>query len=153
MPTTFHKWRGKAAWAQIFENNWDREYGNSSIHVALDDESLEDFKQSGCQVRPVKKPAVGTDNEVRFRRSYENEQFPERGGVPKVTLEDGTPYEGPIGNGSTVEVTVVLYDTRRGKGHRLEEVKVLELVEYNPDQPEKKENNASEPNSNQATPF
>jgi hypothetical protein len=35
-----------------------------------------------------------------------------------------------IGNGSEVELTVAVFDTRKGKGQRLESVKVLDLIEY-----------------------
>lgn len=35
-----------------------------------------------------------------------------------------------IGNGSKVEVSVAVYDTFKGKGSRLETVKVLDLIEY-----------------------
>lgn len=37
------------------------------------------------------------------------------------------------GNGSTVEVTLAVYDTRRGKGTRVESIRILDLVEYNPE--------------------
>lgn len=35
-----------------------------------------------------------------------------------------------IGNGSKVEVTVAVYDTFKGKGSRLETVKILDLIAY-----------------------
>lgn len=38
-----------------------------------------------------------------------------------------------IGNGSKAEVTVCVYDTFKGKGHRLEAIRVLDLVEYKRD--------------------
>jgi hypothetical protein len=38
-----------------------------------------------------------------------------------------------LGNGTTVEITVAVYDTFKGKGHRLEAIRVLDLVEYTRD--------------------
>lgn len=35
-----------------------------------------------------------------------------------------------IGNGSKVELEIAVYDAGRYKGHRLEKVRILELVEY-----------------------
>jgi hypothetical protein len=35
-----------------------------------------------------------------------------------------------LGNGSKVEITVAVYDTFKGKGHRLETIRVLDLIEY-----------------------
>ena len=43
-------------------------------------------------------------------------------------LRRGSPIN--IGNGSKVKVTVSTYDTLKGKGHKLESLKLLELVEY-----------------------
>lgn len=37
-----------------------------------------------------------------------------------------------LGNGTEVVANIAVYDTRQGKGHRWESVKVLNLVEYNP---------------------
>lgn len=48
-----------------------------------------------------------------------------------------------IGNGSLVEVTVCIFDAPPyGKGHRLESVKIIDLIEYNP--PNKDEDDAEE---------
>ena len=38
-----------------------------------------------------------------------------------------------IGNGSVVMVNIAVYDTQKGKGHRFEAMKVLDLVSYDPD--------------------
>lgn len=64
-------------------------------------------------------------------------------GYDKETLERiGEPVL--IGNGSLVEVTVCIYDAPPyGKGTRLESVKILDLIEYNPPE-EVTENEAEE---------
>lgn len=51
--------------------------------------------------------------------SYEGKEKPTRRGSPIL-----------IGNGSKVEVTVSVYDTFKGKGQRLDKVKVLDLIEF-----------------------
>jgi hypothetical protein len=73
---------------------------------------------------------------VRFTRKWTEEYG---GGEPTVVKADGTKWDydedGPIGNGSTVEVTLSVYDTSRKTivGTRLDKVKVLEHKAYNPD--------------------
>lgn len=45
-----------------------------------------------------------------------------------------------IGNGSTVEVTLEIYQTKRfGAGSRLKSVKIIDLIEYDPDAEEEVE--------------
>ena len=53
-------------------------------------------------------------------------------GPPKVTDNEGKPYTGNIGNGSVVGVVMEVYPSANGNGTRLNEVRILELVEYNP---------------------
>lgn len=38
-----------------------------------------------------------------------------------------------VGNGSRVEVSIAVYDTQKGKGHRFEKVRILDLIEYKRD--------------------
>jgi len=40
-----------------------------------------------------------------------------------------------IGNGSVGIVNLAVYDSGKGKGHRWESLRILDLVEYNPDAP------------------
>lgn len=54
---------------------------------------------------------------------------------PKVLLlnketGENEPYDGLIGNGSKALVKIAVYDTRMGKGTRLEGLVVLDLVPY-----------------------
>lgn len=59
----------------------------------------------------------------------EGTEEPERRGEPVI-----------IGNGSEVEVTVCIYPAGSyGKGTRLESVKIIDLIEYNPDDEEETE--------------
>lgn len=62
-------------------------------------------------------------NNVTNKRvySYSNEE-------KKDIARRGNPIL--IGNGSSVRIDVVVYDTQKGKGQRLELVQVLDLIEY-----------------------
>jgi len=140
MATEFVKLKGTAKWARVFEDNRDlygfegaaKEYGGQYvIDVYADKENLDKLKASGSRIRPK----LDTDGKmfVKFKRKHEG-PFEAASGAPKVTNKAGDVWsfedDGPIGNGSEVEVDLVVYDTRMGKGTRLEGVKVLSLVEY-----------------------
>jgi hypothetical protein len=140
MATEFVKLKGIAKWARVFEDNRDlygfegaaKEYGGQYvIDVYPDKENLDKLKVAGSRLRP--KLDVDGKMFVKFKRKHEG-PFAAASGAPKVTNEAGDVWsfedDGPIGNGSEVEVSLVVYDTRMGKGTRLEGVKVLNLVEY-----------------------
>lgn len=136
------KLRGTAYWAKVQEGNYD-EFGGREFYkitVALDDASWVKFNKSGLGLQPK---AVSKDEEdtlgVTFRRDVEaktgigknGKKWTIGGGAPKVTM-DGEEFDGLIGNGSEVEVVVDVYDAKkiRKKGHRLDEVRILDLVKY-----------------------
>lgn len=124
MPTQYLKFSGTCKWAKTRKP--DEKYGFFSIDMYLDDSSWEVFKASGLNLEPKE-----TDEGwyVRFRRPNQkiikNELV--TFGPPEVA---GTTEL--IGNGSRVTVEVVVYDTMKGKGHRLNKIIVHELVPYNP---------------------
>lgn len=140
------KFTGKAKWAKIYEPEEFRGATNWKINVYLDKDNLEKRKKAGIQSK-VYDDEDGTY--VTFKRPQTklikkvlNEFSP-----PKVYDEngncivdykksaDGTKFERVgepvlIGNGSEVEVSVIVYDTPMGKGQRLESIKILDLIEY-----------------------
>jgi hypothetical protein len=145
MGTRKVKLTGYAYWAKVFEDNRDKTGfenalveigGQTSIDVDLDNESMEKLKKS----KSMKRGSPSNDNDgmtrVRFTRKWTEEYG---GGEPTVVKADGTKWDydedGPIGNGSTVEVVLSVYDTSRKAivGTRLDKVKVLEHKAYNPD--------------------
>lgn len=66
----------------------------------------------------------------------EDDDRPERKGEPVI-----------IGNGSDIEVTVAIYPAGSfGKGTRLESIKIIDLIEYNPDDEEEVEPEDETPN-------
>lgn len=50
-----------------------------------------------------------------------------------------------LGNGTVAIANIAVYDTAKGKGHRLEALKILDLVEFNPDRVERPETQAETP--------
>ena len=132
---------GIAEWAKVFEDNRDlkgfegayEEFdGACTIDMILDKENMDRLTAS----RSMKKgspDAEGGGTRVRFVRKF-NTGRDWDSGSPVVVKSDGTKWDmdvdGLIGNGSTVAVTLSVYDTSRKSivGTRLDRVKVLEHV-------------------------
>ena len=145
MGTRKVKLTGLGYWAKVFEDNRDLtgfedslkdSGGQCTIDVDLDAESFAKLSQSKSMLRGKESPDNEGMTRVRFKRKWE-EKF--AGGAPKVVKDDGSVWDydedGSIGNGSTVEVILNVYDTSRKNiiGTRLEKVKVTNHVEYVPD--------------------
>lgn len=143
------KFKGLVAWARIWEGQEDDYNGDKHWKLSFypTKEVAEDIKNAGIQARMKdddgEKSGVAGKYFV-FKRKLE-ESF--GGGEPqkmepvKVRDKNGKLIEEriSIGNGSTVEVTLEVYPTKRfGKGTRLNEVRILDLIEYVP--PERDEN-------------
>jgi hypothetical protein len=63
------------------------------------------------------------------RQFKDGEPKPEQVGEPKL-----------IGNGSDIEITISLYNTKSfGKGTRLESIRVIDLIEYTPPEDDEKD--------------
>jgi hypothetical protein len=128
MASKFYYLSGKAKWARLFTP--DDKYKNYKIDVALDDASKEVFAESGMQLNP--KQADDGGIYLTFRRPeskvIKNELV--KFEAPAVTDKEGNKVESLVGNGSDVTIKVVVYDTMKGKGHRLEAVRVDNLIPY-----------------------
>lgn len=153
MGTRKVKLTGYGYWAKVFEDNRDPTGydgaledvgGQTTIDVDLDDNEMAKLVQS----KSMKRGRPSDDNEgmtrVKFTRKWEHviqtKKGPmDLGGPPKVLKADNTEWDydvdGPIGNGSTVEVVLSVYDTARKAivGTRLDRVKVLHHIPYDPD--------------------
>lgn len=131
MASKTHFFTGKAYWAKLEEP--DQKYKYWGINVSLDDVSKEEFKKSGLQMETRVDKKDGFEF-VTFRRP-----------VKKLIKDELVDFEKPIivdkdnnvmtdrpliGNGSSVTVKVLVYDSIKGKGHRLEGVRINDLVEY-----------------------
>lgn len=133
--STMHSVIGKGNWAKLFEHNRDiGEFhkdsdGAYTLDLELEQDQLNVVSESGSRL----KPRVGEGGiSIKFRRKHLHPSIPALGGAPKVVDKDDQPWnpEVLIGNGSTLEVFFTVYDTKMGKGTRLEGVRVLDLVEY-----------------------
>jgi hypothetical protein len=139
MATDTYYFTGECKWAMV--HKMDEKYGNYKINLYMDKASKDSFKKSGLQLKP-KKEVEGSkpvecklsdpDAYVTFRRPHSSKIKDEiiDFGKPRVLGEDGAPTNALIGNGSQVTVKVSAFDTMNGVGHRLEAVKVNNLVEY-----------------------
>lgn len=170
MATRKLKLTGLAYWCKVFEANRDLtgfedalkdSGGQTTIDMDLDADNMALLKKS----LSMKKGSASKDNpgltRVKFSRKWENKlttgsgDVIDFGGEPKVVKADGTPWlydeDGPIGNGSTVEIILSVYDTARKSivGTRLDKVKVINHVVYDPDkvddEPETKSSAQTQP--------
>ncbi len=143
---------GIAEWARVFEENREmtgfkptpqavgayEEYnGACKIDVIMNDVNYNKLKAKGSQ-KEGKVDDLGRGKKVTFIRKFETGRDWDSG-APIVLKEDNTRWDyevdGPIGNGSVVEVTLAVYDIKKygNTGTRLERVKVLEHKKYDPD--------------------
>jgi len=109
----------------VRSDNTDQ-YGNYICKIELDGDSLKAYRESGIQVN------VDDENAVFLRRPHQKifGDSLETLGPPAVVDADGKPLAKRIGNGSKIVAKVKAYPTRKGKGHTLEAIQVLELKEY-----------------------
>lgn len=134
MTTTYHYFTGPCTWAKLKKPDDFNGVKNWKINVYLDKKGIDELKASGLRVRPKK------DDEgklfVTFRRPVEKEIKGEIVEFDPPTLlgKENEPLDKLVGNGSVVTVKVSVFDTRMGKGHRLESVRVENLIEYTPPQ-------------------
>lgn len=133
MATVNMKFRGIVGWNNLVSPD---EYPKGTFKwksdVYLEGEELSRYQQSEMQLRPLKKPQFDKGEGYRFTRKTEAEINGEvvEFSAPQVFNADGSTYEQNfIPNGSEVEIEVQVYDTKLGKGHRLESVTVLKEVE------------------------
>jgi hypothetical protein len=134
MATSTHYFTGLALYPRLAKTD---DYGNFTIGVELDATSKAEFENSGITVKPR---TYEGKTFVTFRRPQQKLIKDElvKFGPPSVMDNTGQPLTKLLGNGSKVTVKVIVYDSMKGKGHRLEAVKVDELIEFVPqpkDQP------------------
>lgn len=127
MASSYFYLSGKAKWAKLFKP--DEKYKNWQIQVYLDDASMKIYDESGMSMTK-KRDDDGVF--VTFRRPEAKVIKDElvKFDPPSVIDADGNKLDQLVGNGSDVTVKVIVYDTMKGKGHRLEAVKVNKLVPY-----------------------
>lgn len=134
MATQYYNLYGTTKWAKLHEP--DQKFERYCVDAYLDDDSWKLFDRSGMQMEKRE------DNEggvyIKLARPvsqiFKNKDTkkPEVVEFGPVVVKDksGQVITDLVGNGSEVVFNVCVFDTVKGKGHRLEEVRVLNLVEF-----------------------
>ena len=143
MATRKVKLTGIAEWAKVFTQNRDMEgfdgvykdhNGACTIDLIMDEDNLTALKASRSMKKGSPDPQ-GRGTKVKFIRKFDTGRDWDSG-APVVKKSDNSDWDfssdGPIGNGSTVEVELSVYDTSRPNivGTRLDKVTVLDHIEY-----------------------
>jgi len=151
---------GTAMYAKVFEDNRDETgfedafvpyNGCCTIDVILDDVELEKLKAAGSKKEGREtedgKTIVKFSRKFEVRRKDTGEIIEDLSGPPQVVDSEGNDWEHSeenpkyIGNGSNVTVAVLVRADKKKKAiayTSLEGVKVNELVEYDPENVERK---------------
>jgi hypothetical protein len=129
MSSKQYEFWGETYYAQVFGKG-DEKYKRWKCPVILDNPSQNLFDKSGLQLEPKKTP----DGKVfyNFSRPFSKiiKEKLEVFEPPTVIDAQDNPFTEALGNGTKVRVQVAVFDTFKGKGHRLEKVKVMEHVPY-----------------------
>jgi len=136
MASKIYYFSGEFRWAKLLQP--DTEYECYSTDVILDPSSLDLFNKSELRLK-VRTEEDGRSS-VKFRRSMTKKNYTtdteEPQGPPEIVFAEGAKPEkwnGLVGNGSEGAVKVEVYDSKKGKGHRLLKVRVDTLVPYGSD--------------------
>lgn len=133
MATSTLYFSGKASWAKLSKPDTKfNPVGQYTINLELDQANLQKFNDSKMQLK-IKYNDEGKPF-VTFKRVHKALMRGElvELGKPQILNTDGQP-ENPdiaIGNGSDVTVKITTYDGAKGKGHRLEAVRIDTLIPY-----------------------
>lgn len=138
--TKKYRFKGKGAWFySLFETD---EYGDKEfwkLNCYVDKETKKAIKATGskAQVKDDDGDRSGVEGEYfTFRR---NTEMKKRGKIvkldpPEVYSPDGellTEYPDGLGNGTTIEFEIEVYDAGKfGKGTRLNKVRLIDIIEY-----------------------
>lgn len=141
--TQYLRFKGLIAWARIYDGQEDDYNGDKRWKISFypSKEVADKIKDAGIQSRMKEddgeKSGIAGKYFV-FKRELEREF---EGTVQKLDPVKVYNKEGKllddrisIGNGSTVEITLEVYQTKRfGKGTRLNAIRIIDLIEYKPD--------------------
>jgi len=133
MATKTYFWDGTVNWAKVYENQIDPKYKRWSVDFYPDKDTWPSVEESEVQCA-VRESESGKFIKLGRRQSMLIKGEAVTFGPPAVFDDQGEPVTALIGNGSHVTVKVDVYDSAKGKGHRLQAVRVNKLVEYIPPQ-------------------
>ena len=141
MASKEYMFSGEIKWSDLFVPDNYEGVENYKVTLLVDNDEYYKFKEAGIRTRPKKDEETGKWL-LTFKRPAEGKKVTDRqgnevilgGGAPKIVNKDGEAWtrEMPlIGRNSTVDIRVTVYDAgRMGKGHRLEALKVTNLIPY-----------------------
>jgi len=123
---------GPCKWAKIKDPDDYQGVKRWKIDQYLTKEGFKQLKESGLSLK------IRQDDDgkyVSFSRSVEKEIKGEvvKFDPPKILDKELNTLDALVGNGSTVTTKIIVFDTAKGKGHRLEAVRVNELIEFIPE--------------------
>ena len=142
---------GEFFYSMVYEGSHDEYVGKEfyKVTIALDDASWSKFNKSGLslKVRDLDGKQVVTfkrDVHAKTGTDAKGKKWSLGGGPPRVIDEHGDDFDKLIGNGSTGELLIEVYEISSGplkgkKGHRLEAVKILNHIPYEPNDDEDEE--------------
>jgi hypothetical protein len=147
MATELLSIQGTTKYARLFEHNRDlgATAGQNGAKWDYPEATSLDLyvEQDQLQTLLTSHPNYSADPtedgmKVRLKRQWVNSINPAWGGTPSVVDKDGTEWDPrvAIGDGSLVEAFVDVYDSKApsGKSMRLRGVRVLEHVEFVPEE-------------------
>lgn len=126
MATDMFYFKGKCNWAKLFKP--DEKYDFYGLDFYPDD--VEAFQKTGTRLSPHKTEDGDVFFKIKRRPTTMIKGELVDLGKPKVFDKENQPLEKLVGNGSEVTVKIAVYDSAKGKGTRLESVRVENLVEY-----------------------
>ena len=138
MATTTHYLSGPCKWAKVHKP--DEKYKKFSIDIGFTKDGLANYTKLGLKNKPKEADGLYW---VTFRRDPESKVWingeQTAAGKPGVFNSDGSPCTDMIGNGSEVTIVVSVYgydnEFGKGKGSRLEKVRVDKMVKYEKEAP------------------
>lgn len=123
---------GKGKWVKIMAGQEDKKYKNWGLDLYLDDSQVEAFKNWNSELMLRDDKETG-ERFIKLRRPTMKliKDKIVNFDPPEALGPDNKKWSGePIGNGSELTCKVVVYDTMKGKGVRLEKVRVDVHVPY-----------------------
>lgn len=133
-----YKFSGKGAWFHHLFNT--DEYGDKTFwKLNFYPDDVKAFKATGTKLHSHDDDGSASGVEGVYYTIRKMETEVRKGkkvtAEPPVVIYDGEIIEEQItiGNGSGIEIEIEVYDTKKfGKGTRLNKVKIVDMIEYNP---------------------
>ena len=136
--TKTYYFTGPCKWAKLYQPDDYKGDKRWKINVYLNKETKKLLKESGVQLK------IREDDDGEFvvfsrpvERQYQDETKEFK--PPKIFDKELVEIEDLIGNGSVITAKISVFDTAKGTGHRLEAIRVDNLVKYEENQTDETE--------------